>query len=70
MYIFVQGAALLSRMTAQVLRGERQDACTGFCIIHYSDPDRCGLGLVSAACKASQTSLGQFDSGCHCCVEA
>ncbi|KAF2356573.1 hypothetical protein FHG87_012669 [Trinorchestia longiramus] len=62
------GAALLSRMTAQALRGARQDACTGLCIIHYSEPDGCGIGFVRGACESSETSLGQFASGCHCCV--
>ncbi|KAF2359495.1 hypothetical protein FHG87_009750 [Trinorchestia longiramus] len=62
------GAALLSRMTAQALRSARQEACTELCIIHYSDPDRCGIGFVHEVCNETETSLGQFSNGCHCCV--
>ncbi|KAF2353342.1 hypothetical protein FHG87_015904 [Trinorchestia longiramus] len=64
------GAALLSRMTAQALRGARQEEneCTGLCIIHYSEPDSCGIGFIHKACKDSEFSIGQFPDGCHCCV--
>ncbi|KAF2351067.1 hypothetical protein FHG87_018174 [Trinorchestia longiramus] len=63
------GAALLSRMTAQALRGARQeDECTGICVIHYSEPDSCGIGFIHDACEEGEYSIGQFPDDCHCCV--